>query len=279
MSSSFAYLAASEKDRKALASLEQAIAGAASDLPAPQMTSLSERWGCRDRCLLSYLRNSDVNFSTDKAVKRLKASLTFWNDTGLDREADIQGQMERHPLHTVWPMSFPLTTPCGCPVQFCRVAAVKPSQLTKSPAGEEGLRTYLSLWLARALELQAAIQRTRHCKGTYDVYDCQGASWAQMDLGALRTIGKLMAVGEAHFPDNLYKCFVINAPSWASFVWGTIKPFLGESTKRKISISTSVPPALTEALGGEAALKTMIDSVPSTLPVQPPSVPAVIDVE
>lgn len=151
-SHSFAYLAADDKDRKALASLEQAISSDAA-LSGPALTSLGERWGSRERCLLSYLRNSDVKFDSAKAVKRLKASLSFWSDSGLDRESDVKGQLTRHPLNAVWPMAYPMVAPDGCPVQYARVAAVKPSQLTQS---EEGLRRYVVLWLARALEVRHA---------------------------------------------------------------------------------------------------------------------------
>ena len=100
------------------------------------------------------------------------------------------------------------------------------------------------------------------------MYDCTDASRALLDYSALRMLGRCMSLGEAHFPDNLYKCFVINAPSWASFVWGTLKPFLGESTRKKITISSNVPGALTEALGGDAAVEAMMASVPKKLPVE-----------
>ena len=147
---------------------------------------------------------------------RLQSSLTWWHDMGLATKSSVEDELTRHPLHAVWPMAFPFTAPDGCPVQFARVGAVKPSQLTDG--GEDGLRRYLSLWLARALELQAEVERTRHCLGTYDVYDASGAGWSTFDVSSLRILSRCITLGETHFPDNLCapRAFACPGPRGAS---------------------------------------------------------------
>ena len=266
---SFAWMAANEKERLAVANLEKSIAEGSLDAGSAQgLSTFGDKFGGRDRCLLAYLRAGDVRLDTRRAVARLQSTLDFRRDASLDTLTDVPTQLSSHPLGKVWPMSFPFTAPDGCPVQYARAGAVKQAQLTKADGGEEGLRRYLVLWLARALELQAQVERTQHCRGTYDVYDCAGVTWDRCDVSSLRTLSRCITLGQQHFPENLYHCFVINAPRWASFVWTAIKPVLNERTKAKITISSGVPDALSKALGGDEAVQAMLNSVPTTLPVE-----------
>lgn len=62
-----------------------------------------------------------------------------------------------------------------------------------------------------------------------------------------------------------YKCYVINAPKWITMFWGLIRPLLNDRTRKKISISSGVPDALRQALGGEDKLQEMLSSVPAVL--------------
>ena len=52
-----------------------------------------------------------------------------------------------------------------------------------------------------------------------------------------------------------------------TFTWGALKPALSARTREKVSISSGVPNALRDALGGPAALEKMLRSVPDSLPV------------
>ena len=90
------------------------------------------------------------------------------------------------------------------------------------------------------------------------------------DVAALRVLGKCITLGETHFPENMYKCFVINAPTWASMMYASIKPLMSERNRAKITISRGVPEALKAAVGGEEAIERMLKSVPEKLPVDTP---------
>ena len=159
---SFAWLAASEKERLAVADLEKSIAaGGLAAGSAQGLDTFGEKFGSRDRCLLAYLRAGDVRLDTRRALARLQSTLDFRRDASLDTLTDLPTQLSSHPLGKVWPMSFPFTAPDGCPVQYARAGAVKPIQLTKADDGEAGLRRYLVLWLARALELPVLMLQLR----------------------------------------------------------------------------------------------------------------------
>ena len=264
---SFAWQAASEKQRAALSVLEAKIT-ADSSISQPELDTLGEKWGSRDRLLLFYLRSGDGKCDPNKVLPKLKSTLAYWKSSGATGETDVQGQLERHPITRFWPLSYPFIAPDGCPVQFAKVGAITPAQLIGAAEdGEVGLKAYMMLWLRRALELQASVEQRQHCLGTYDVYDCSGASWEAMDVSSLRVLSRCISLGEQHFPENLYKCFMINAPRWASFIWAAIKPAMSERLREKVHISSGVPEALTAALGGEAAVSEMLASVPEKLPV------------
>lgn len=198
---SHAYAAASMTDRQSLQRVREALA--ADDTLLERLQPFAAKYGGLDRCLLSYLRAGDVQYDVQKALARLRSSLDFRKSMGLDDITDAAAALNDHPLKDVWPVSFPLMAPNGCPVQYARCGAIRPSQLTKTTGGEASLKLAVALSLSRALELQAKVEKTRHCVGTYDVYDLQGASREHLELGALRTLGRCISLGTSHFPETL----------------------------------------------------------------------------
>ena len=79
--------------------------------------------------------------------------------------------------------------------------------------------------------------------------------------GPLRTLVRCVGLGTAHFPENLHKCYVINAPKIISFAWKAVQPALNQRTRDKVSISSGVPASLVETLGGEDKLQELFATV------------------
>ena len=104
--------------------------------------------------------------------------------------------------------------------------------------------------------------------GTCDVYDCAGLSLSQLSPGPLRTLVRCVGLGTAHFPENLHKCYVINAPKIISFAWKAVQPALNQRTRDKVSISSGVPASLVETLGGEDKLQELFATVATTVPTR-----------
>ena len=204
---SFAYQAANERERKALLALREHLNNTAST--DARLVEKIEKFACTyggannssDRGLLRYLRAGDVNCDIHLAVTRLKNTVEFRTQLGLDEITSISEAMQQHPLHDVWPIAFPLVAPDGCPVQYSRLGGVKPSQLTKH--GEDAMKLATTLSLARAVELQAEVEKTQHCPGTYDVYDCSGLGWDHMQMSDLRVCSRCVSLGTTHFPETL----------------------------------------------------------------------------
>ena len=92
-------------------------------------------------------------------------------------------------------------------------------------------------------------------KVIYDVKECRGV------------LGRVFSVGSEHYPDQLYRCFILNAPSVAMVVWRILSSFLSAHSLNRVQISSGVPPELAEALGGDEAVRRMQQLA---LPGQPP---------
>jgi len=138
-------------------------------------------------------------------------------------------------------------------VQYVQLSSMKLRELCRRGNDLSG---FVALWLEAALRLQGESTRAARapCPGTYDVYDCQGTSmWRLLqDVKATRSaLGPCLTLGEAHYPNNLCRCFVINAPPLAAAAWAVAKPFLSERTQRKVVLSTGVPAELVATAGSD----------------------------
>lgn len=53
---------------------------------------------------------------------------------------------------------------------------------------------------------------------------------------------RVASVLNKHFPGRLIKLIIFPVPSWADFVWRSIKPLLPERTAAKIELRKDAPP-------------------------------------
>eukprot|EP00322_Chrysochromulina_rotalis_P012129 CAMPEP_0115856602 /NCGR_PEP_ID=MMETSP0287-20121206/15140_1 /TAXON_ID=412157 /ORGANISM="Chrysochromulina rotalis, Strain UIO044" /LENGTH=256 /DNA_ID=CAMNT_0003310787 /DNA_START=8 /DNA_END=778 /DNA_ORIENTATION=+ len=247
--------------------LDQLKALLASGRPAG-FDQLVHAFGSEERCCRCFLRAASSVATA--AVANIESTLTFRKDHGLDQIADSTAAattFDAHPLRPRLPLSFAGLAPDGSVIQYARLASINVRELVGAAKDDFDLRTLVALWLEQALRLQGDSTRSRGapCPGTYDVYDLKGTNaWSLLwDVKETRgVLGPVLSMGEAHFPDNLHRCFVINASNMFAGIWRICTPFLSERTQRKVSISTTVPKELVEALGGEAEVGKMMASVP-----------------
>lgn len=52
----------------------------------------------------------------------------------------------------------------------------------------------------------------------------------------LEFIRKTISVANQHYPERACVVFVVNAPSWFSWVWRMMKPLVHENTQKKVKI-------------------------------------------
>lgn len=232
-----------------------------------ELLQLENLYGSSDACLACYLRDGFVQHDFDKAMNRIRSTLNHRREHQLEERRDnLMAAIRQHPVHASWPAAYPenLFTADGCPVAYTRLACVDLPRTSQFPHADYA--HFVALWYERSLQLfgQSTRSRGTTCKGSYEVYDCIGVHWRKLiyDFKAHRPTIQTLFDLAAHCPDGLVKCYIINAPSLFSAAWRLVRPFVSERANAKVTISRGVPAELTQALGGEAGVRAMTESVP-----------------
>ena len=231
------------------------------------LEQLVSAFGGVDRCYRCFLGAAGKPDPAAAAAANIESTLAYRKQYGLDAFADaaaLTAALDAHSLRPHLPVAFAGTAPDGCVIQYLRFSQVGTRELAS--AGDSQVCGLVALWLELALRLQAdSCGSSGHCPGTYDIYDMKGVnSWSLLwEAKATRgALGPVFRLGEANYPNNLYKCFVINAGSVMQSIWQLCAPFLSKRTQAKVSISTTVPAELVTALGGEEKVSAVMASVP-----------------
>lgn len=124
-------------------------------------------------------------------------------------------------LRPVWPMSAVLFTKEGNPVTYCRMAHLL-RLWTLGIELDKICLLYLS-YMERNLQLQReGFKRIIKVQGSsadmpksIEIYDFQGMKMSHATcLGGIRMMGKVMRIGQDHYPENLGKAIFLNVPSF-----------------------------------------------------------------
>lgn len=249
------------------AALTQLSATLADTLRCPEAMKFVARFGGHNRCLLRWLRFTrfDVALAKRKFEETLKWRIEVGANDILEDPAAI-ALMER--LRRLWPGALCGTSKEGLPVQYVRVGEVKTYDILAEVTEDEMQRFYI-YWLelvsARQVtamaERAAAGQDPLTCRGMLEIYDCSGLSVRQIDTHGLRLLAKMLSMGSTHYPENLYRGFIINAPTVFSMAWKIISPVLNENTRRIMNISSSSCEGPLQELIGDAQLQRVWASV------------------
>ena len=233
---------------------------------------LVHAYGSAERCYRCYLNvgEKDKKYDAASAAAGIEETLAFRKELKLDSYRgveDTHAAFESHRLRPRLPLAFAGTAPDGAVVQYARLSSFKAKELVSAASGEGELRNLVALWLEHALRLQGESTRARAapCPGTYDVYDLAGVNMWKLVWECKETrgtLGPILNMGETHYPNNLYRCFIINASGLFTGIWKVIKPFLSQRTQQKVTISTHVPKDLVDAMGGAAKVEDMMATVP-----------------
>ncbi|RHY03219.1 hypothetical protein DYB28_001037 [Aphanomyces astaci] len=68
------------------------------------------------------------------------------------------------------------------------------------------------------------------------VIDMQGVTMGDFGGDVVNFMKKCSIVGEAYYPERLYKIFIVNPPSWFSMVWKAVSPLVNPKTRDKIHV-------------------------------------------
>ena len=130
---------------------------------------------------------------------------------------------------------------------------------------------FFALWCELCLRLTTASIDNGWSEwgGSYDVYDCADVNWTRLLLDAKhhrRALTRVFGIGGHNYPGCMYRCYIVNAPYSASLLWRLVRPLMNAEARRKVSLSSGVPPDLVDILGGNAAFCRMLECSPHVMP-------------
>jgi len=129
-----------------------------------------------------------------------------------------------------------------------RVGQIQPGVLLEKFSMEK-LTNFYIFWMEYALKLQreTLLEKLEKNKGDgspvshgiVEIYDMAGLSLSQLNLPALNALSSILKIGQEHYPENLARGFIVNAPYVFSATWRIIRPILHANTQAKISVTSS----------------------------------------
>eukprot|EP00997_Jenningsia_sp_PLL12_P008534 NODE_531_length_1638_cov_181.385777_g441_i0.p1 GENE.NODE_531_length_1638_cov_181.385777_g441_i0~~NODE_531_length_1638_cov_181.385777_g441_i0.p1 ORF type:complete len:380 (-),score=95.85 NODE_531_length_1638_cov_181.385777_g441_i0:224-1363(-) len=164
-----------------------------------------------------------------------------------DREPlkeDSQEGRVQHQMHRSYSGTFYRWDKEGRPVWLERTGRVDSQGIVTNvqsvtPPGstyvEQILRAHVvGNELGRLLCLHNTLRFGKEVDQLVIILDLAGLGWHQLYRPALEVIKAISALDQVHYPENMHRVFLINAPSVATAFWRIIQYWLNEQTKSKV---------------------------------------------
>ena len=206
----------------------------------------------------------DVTSAHDAVLK----TLVYRKENNFNRP-DVLNAIETAPCRSFWPYAFADNAPDGSPVELCRLSRLSVSNILSNFPEDEVVH-FFGLWCEHTMRLYGnSVREDAPTTGSYHVYDCRDVSWMTL-LSDVRShwssVSRVVREGQENWPGISSRYFVIFAPRTVHYLWKIVSPLVNEHTKTKVSFSKGLPPELVQALGGEEAVKCMLECSPHTMP-------------
>lgn len=242
--------------------VEQLKAELADELAKPECASMLKMYGSEPRCFERFLiaRQNDVANAAKmfRDTAEWRRTYKLHEGTAFACDAKRFATMQPH-----WPGAFAGFTCDGSPVNYFRFGELSPKQLIASdPEPELVFTGYYIQWMESTLECQNKANPpgtpSSKWKGMVEVYDFNGLSISQLYVPGILMLGRVLGIGQNHYPENGRKIIMVNVPRIMSASWALVSPVLHENTLAKIEMIRDDGNArLTEVLGGQDKVDAM----------------------
>ena len=207
---------------------------------APPTRAMFRAFGGEPRCLMRYLRLHKLKPAA--AAAALQETLAFRQEQGLDAAGGIQ--LEPSLLARVlthWCCAYGPSGPDGSPTLYWKLSAFEPGAMFAGPENggltEAEFTQFFCFWMEQGLMKQReALRSGLTPPGVVEIYDLAGVSLGQMMSGGTKTLGGVLGLGQKHYPENLTRGYLINAPWFFARGFAMVKPLLNESTIEQLRI-------------------------------------------
>ncbi len=225
----------------------------------PHSAVMISAYGGSHRCFERFLiaRQKDVV----EAAVMFRETLAWRAKHGLDDGTFHIDESLRERVKAMWPGQYaPSTTPCGSPMQLFRPGNADPRGMLAAFTEAE-FETFYIWWMEESLMLQNKANASSidvpdsPWSGMLEVYDMAGLSLTQLYPPALAMLARVLSIGQAHYPENLRKLYLLNSPYTFTGAWMVVSAVLSANTLAKITMTSyDGGDELRDAVGGPEKL-------------------------
>eukprot|EP00906_Rhabdomonas_costata_P023039 RCo033170 len=201
------------------------------EINTPPAQEMFQKFGGWERTLRRFLRGAGghIHHASTRFLSTLK-----WRSENKVGELDQELWDQARPH---WPAEYPGFTTDGSPVQYCRVQRINP-RFWLSSFREEQMEKFMVQWVELGVELQRkSLEANRgDVRGVVVIYDLKDISRQHLELRGIRVLAKIFGTIEKHYPENLYRAYILNTPYYFAFSWKILSRVLSAETNRKVVV-------------------------------------------
>ncbi|GAB1602630.1 SEC14-like protein 2 [Argonauta hians] len=185
-----------------------------------------------DHCLLRWLRAR--NFNVDKSEAMFRKDLMWRSEIGADTIVeDYEDPMVIKNYYTGGVCGVDKT---GCPILWDPSGNLDMEGLLKSVKKSCLMKNKVKCMEELCRLFRTASQQERGINQIVSIMDVKNLGQKHLWKPGVKVFSELISMFEAHYPEILKQCFVINAAAIFSILFNIVKPLLSSATQSKIHV-------------------------------------------
>ena len=200
--------------------------------------------------------------NVDAAAALLQAILTFRERYRLPNVNDPATLALWRRLLPLLPVGFSsVPAACGSIVEVWDVGKAWIAEIIAfCPDREDLVRAYLyHIECGQRAQHDAALaQGLPHVQQQIMICNLAGLAARHVAIGCISTVVELLRVAETHYPDNMRRVIIVNAPTMFASVWSAVSAVLSEETAKKVTVCADDGlESIIDAVGGLERVPTV----------------------
>lgn len=191
-----------------------------------------------DNSLLRFLRAR--KFNLPKTLEMFDKYMKWREDFGTNEVLSYQFP-EVYRMKIFYPHGYHKIDKLGRPIYIERLGKMNLQSLFEITTEERMLKYYVREYERLLLDIFPACTRAfgTRIEQTLTILDLSGVSLKLVNNQVFNFIKIASTTAQDYYPEILGRMFIVNAPMLFSMIWNTVKSFVDEKTRQKISICGS----------------------------------------
>jgi len=176
-------------------------------------------------------------FDLDKSLLMVRNFFQWRADFGTDSILSYSFP-EVVEMKNFYPHGYHKTDKQGRPIYIECIGRLELTKLFEVTTEERMMKYYVREYERVLMERFPACSRKegRHIEQSFTILDLNGISMRMMNKQVYNFVKVASSIAQDYYPEMLGKMFIVNAPTLFSMAWSTIRGFLDEKTRNKITI-------------------------------------------